>query len=134
MTLDDLDKKLIEIRKRGLSKLLEYELIAKARGEYYQEKINAMENTISERFFKNVDFLARLHKSFPSATNIKDNMGYQVDHYYANCVNNSNLYSVKHAVIISQYYGIPVELLLFSDIELYGERIRKEYPSFFKQS
>ena len=134
MTADELEQKIVDIRKRGLPKLLEFELIGKARGEYYEERINISEAQISERFFNNIDFLSRMHKSFPSATNIKEYMGYQVDNYYSNMMSANKLFSIKQAIVISKYYGIPVELLLFQDLELYGERIRKDYPSFFKQS
>jgi len=134
MTADELEQEIVNIRKRGLPKLLEFELIGKARGEFYNEKINTLHEEINDRFFKNLDFLSRLHKSFPSASNIKEFMGYQVDQYYTNALNNNKLSTIRQPIIVSKYYGIPVELLLFSDLELYGERIRKEYPSFFKQS
>lgn len=134
MTADELDQEIINIRKKGLPKLLEFELIGKARGIFYNERIDAMHEEINARFFQNLEFLSRLHKSYPSATNVKDYMGYQVDQYYTNALNNNKLSTIKQPIIVSKYYGIPVELLLFSDLELYGERIRKEYPSFFKQS
>jgi hypothetical protein len=134
MTADELEQIIVDIRKRGLPKLLEFELIGKARGEYYEERINILNSQISERFFNNVDFLSRMHRSFPSATNIKEYMGYQVDNYYSNMMSANKLFSIKQAIVVSKYYGIPIELLLFQDLELYGERIRKDYPTFFKQS
>jgi hypothetical protein len=134
MTADELEQIIVDIRKRGLPKLLEFELIGKARGEYYEERINILNAQISERFFNNVDFLSRMHRSFPSATNIKEYMGYQVDNYYSNMMSANKLFSIKQAIVVSKYYGIPIELLLFQDLELYGERIRKDYPTFFKQS
>jgi hypothetical protein len=134
MTADELEQVIVDIRKRGLPKLLEFELIGKARGEYYEERINILNSQISERFFNNVDFLSRMHRSFPSATNIKEYMGYQVDNYYSNMMSANKLFSIKQAIVVSKYYGIPIELLLFQDLELYGERIRKDYPTFFKQS
>lgn len=134
MTADELEQKIVDIQKRGLPKLLEFDLIGKARGEYYQEKIEESLDNIDQRFFENVNFLAKLHRSKATASNVKEYMGYQVDQYYSNCMQHNKLGSMKQAVVIAKYYGIPLELLLFENLEIYGERIRKEYPSFFKQS
>lgn len=135
MSYDDLDKKIISIKKRGLSKMLELNLISQARGEYYGEKIDTMEKEISTRFFQNLEFLSRMHRSFPSSSNVKDFMGVAVDQYYASVMRSEErIFSIRHVLIVSQYYGIPIQLLLFNDLELYGERIRTEYPTFFKQS
>ena len=135
MSYDDLDKKIISIKKRGLSKMLELNLISQARGEYYGEKIDTMEKEISTRFFQNLEFLSRMHRSFPSSTSVKDFMGVAVDQYYASVMRSEErIFSIRHVLIVSQYYGIPIQLLLFNDLEIYGERIRTEYPTFFKQS
>jgi len=134
MTLDDLDKKIIQIRKKGLHKVVELEQIRKVRGEYFEKKSEKSLNVISERFFKNIMFLSSKFKSFPSSNNIREFMGISPSLTFDAFVRNkSNFFSIKDAILVSEYYGVPVNLLLFDDIEIYGEQIWKEYHSFFKQ-
>lgn len=135
MTLDQLDKKIIEIKKKGLHKIVELEQIRKVRGEYFEKKTEKSLDTISTRFFKNIMFLSNKFKSFPSANNIKEFMGISPSVTYDAFVkNHSQFFSIKDAILVSEYYGVPVNLLLFDDIEIYGEQIWKEYNSVFKQS
>jgi hypothetical protein len=133
MTLDQLDKKIIEIKKKGLHKVVELEQIRKVRGEYFQEKSEKTFQTISQRFMKNIVFLSIKFKSFPSSGNIKEFMGVTPSNSYdAFIKSNSEYFSIKDAILVSEYYGVPVNLLLFDDIELYGEQIWKEYRSLFQ--
>jgi len=133
MTLDQLDKKIIEIKKKGLPKVIELEHIRKVRGEYSKEKADKTFSTISQRFTKNIHFLSAKFKSFPSSKNIREFMGVSPSNSYDAFLKNSTEYfSFKDAILVSEYYGVPVNLLLFDDIELYGEQIWKEYRSLFQ--
>lgn len=134
MTVDDLDKKIINIKKRGLSKLVEIQLIGEVKGQFYKERIKNTENSISAQFHKNIEFLSAKLKSFPSASNIKEFMGITPDQYYDSFIKNkSNIFSLSQVLLASQYYGLPIDLLLFHDLSLHVEHLRKEYPAIFKQ-
>ena len=133
MTLDELDKKIIEIKKKGLHKVIELEHIRKIRGEYYEKKTEKSLQALSSRFFKNIMFLSNKFKSFPSGNNIREFMGISPSSTYDAFVKNySDFFSIKDVILVSEYYGVPVNLLLFDDIEIYGEQIWKEYPTLFK--
>ena len=62
-------------------------------------------------------------------------MGLDIDLYFNKIIYDSKtLYSLKQAVMVSEFFGLPVELLLFTDLEINSEYIKQEYPALFKQS
>lgn len=135
MTFDELDEKIIGIKKRGLNILIENELIATVRKEYYEKEIEKKVKHISDRFRKNVYLLNKAHGDTCSAQKIKEFMGIEID-YSINKVlyEEKGLYSLKHAYIIAEFFGLPVELLLFQDLEANYEILAKEYSALFKQN
>ncbi len=46
----------------------------------------------------------------------------------------SALTSLKTAILIAEFYGVPVEILLFQDIEPNVETFRQLYPALFRQN
>lgn len=46
----------------------------------------------------------------------------------------SNLTSLKTAILVAEFYGVPVEILLFQDIEANAETFRQFYPALFRQN
>lgn len=135
MTNDDLDKKIISIKKKGLPKVVELQQLKELRSEYYSGKINTLENSLGKRLFKNINYLATRFKSFPSNSNIQEFMGITLSPYFDVFIKNQKgIPPFKDIFAISEYYGVPVNLLIFDDIEIYGEQIWKEHNSVFKQS
>jgi len=133
MTIDELDKKIISIKKRGMNILLENELIAQVRGEYYSEVIFNKQKSISNRFRENIIFLSQQYKEFISVNKLKEFMGIDVENSLTKFLyNDQNINSLKIAIAISEFYGIPVELLLFQDLKTNVETLKKFYPSFLK--
>lgn len=134
MTFDELEKKIVGIKKRGLNILVENELITKVRKEYYDTQINKKVEHISHRFRENVFFLNKIHKENCSAQKIKHYMGVDIDISINKVLYEQKaLYSLKHAYIISEFFGLPVELLLFQDLEPNYEILSREYGNLFKQ-
>lgn len=135
MTLDELEKKIIEIKKLGLSPILEISKISDVRKEYYTQKIRQNQDVIKNRFFKNIHFLVAKYNSSPTKRNIKEFMGIDVDESYSKFYDQKqDIYNTKYVLIMSLYYGIPAELLLFHDLEIYGEQLKNNYPALLKQS
>jgi hypothetical protein len=135
MNYDDLDKKIIGIRKRGLNKILEDTLTADIRKEFYENAIKEKINNISDLFKRNVLFLQRMHHSNCAASKIRTTMGLEMDRNYHDTVFGERpLYSLRVAIIVAEFYGIPTELLLFVDLEANEQTIKKQYPAIFKQS
>lgn len=134
MTLDELDKKIINIKAKGLAKVVELQQIKEVRSQYYKERISNVENTLSTRLFKNINYLATKFKSFPSSNNIEEFMGVTLSPYYDVFIKNQGgVLPFKDIIAVSEYYGVPLNLLIFEDIEIYGEQIWKEYNTIFKQ-
>lgn len=134
MTFDELESKIISIKKRGVNILVENQLIAKVRQEYYEKQIDKKVQHISDRFRANVLFLNKIHKENCSAQKIKHFMGIDIDISINKVLyEQKSLYSLKHAYIISEFFGLPVELLLFQDLEGNYEILSREYSNLFKQ-
>lgn len=135
MTSDELDRKIIEIKKRGLNNFIENELIANIRKEYYEKAIEKKIHHISNRFRANVLYLNRLHKENCSANKIKEFMGIDMPNDFNKTIYEENkIYSLRQAIITSEFFGLPVELLLFTDLEANGTTLKAEYPTLFRQS
>lgn len=135
MTTDELEQKIIGIKKRGMNILVENELIAKVRKEYYDIQIDKKVQHISDRFRANVLFLNKIHKENCSAQKIKHFMGVDIDISINKVLyEQKSLYSLKHAYIISEFFGLPVELLLFQDLSANYETLSREYSNLFKRN
>lgn len=135
MTSDELDRKIIEIKKRGLNNFVENELIADLRKEYYEKAIEKKIHRISSRFRQNILYLNRLHKQNCSATKIKEFMGLDIPFDFNKIIyEEGKLYSLRHAIMASEFFGLPVELILFTDLEANGDTLKTEYPALFRQS
>lgn len=135
MTYDDLDESIREIKKKGLSTILEISKIAEVRSSFYKEKIQDDIDFITDRFHKNVSVLSRIHKVKPTVNNFKEFMGISIGSEYTNFLfKEGTMTYLPYAIYISYFYGIPVEMLLFSDLELHEQTIKQKYPFVFKQN
>lgn len=135
MSLDELESKIVEVKKRGLNLLIENELIADLRGEYYSGLLKRKMNRITEQVRRNVLFMTKIHGQTISPSKIKEFMGMDVEtNIHRVIYGDSVLASLRTAILIAQFYGVPVEILLFQDIEPNVETFRKLYPALFRQN
>ena len=135
MTTDDLERKIISVKKRGLNILVENELIRSARKEYYTELAEKKLKSISETFRKNVLFLGKVHGDYVTNHKIFEFMGIDMDMHVSRVLyENANVTSIRQALFVSEYYGVPVEVMLFQDIQANEETFKQLYPALFKQS
>lgn len=135
MSFDELEEKIINIKKRGLNNFVENQIIADLRREYYEKALEKKMVSISNRFRSNIFFLNRIHKENLTVTKIKEFMGIEFDFSFNKILyENHNVYSLRFAIVASEFFGLPVELLLFTDLEANEHTIKKEYPALFRQS
>jgi len=135
MTYEELDSKIIEIKKKGLSTILEISQIASLRSDFYRERMQQDLDFISDRFHSNVEVLSRIHKVKPTVNNFKEFMGLTIDSAFTNFIfKNGTMTYLPFALYVSYFYGIPLEMLLFSDLELHEQTIKQKYPFVFKQN
>ena len=135
MTYDQLDSKIIDIKKKGLSSILEISQIASIRSDFYREQMQQDLDFISTRFHSNVEVLSRIHKVKPTVNNFKEFMGLTIDSAFTNFIfKNGTMTYLPFALYVSYFYGIPVEMLLFSDLELHEQTIKQKYPFVFQQN
>ena len=134
MTIDELEVKIVTIKKRGMNILLENQLIAEIRGEYYDKLIDNKLVYISNQFRENIEYLGKLHSESISIQKIKEFMGVDLDSHLSKVIyNDCKLISLKVAIVASEFYGLPVELLLFQDLKSNAEILKELYPALFKQ-
>lgn len=135
MTLDELERRIIELKKRGLNILVENELIAELRSQYYDTFIEKKLDSISNQLRRNVRFLGTLHNEFVSSNKIKEFMGIQIDANLSKILYGEyTLSSLRTAIVIAEFYGVPVDILLFQDLEANAETFKQLYPALFRQS
>jgi len=135
VTLDELDHRIIELKKRGLNILIENELIADLRSQYYNTFIDKKLDSITNQLRNNIRFLGGLHNEFVSSSKIKEFMGLQVDNNLNKILYGEyTLHSLKTAITIAEFYGVPVDILLFQDLEANAETFKQLYPALFRQS
>jgi hypothetical protein len=135
LSLDELEQKIVETKKRGLNLLIENELIADLRGEYYSGLLKRKMNRITDQVRRNVLFMTKIHGQTISPSKIKEFMGMDADtNIHRIIYGESALTSLRTAILIAEFYGVPVEILLFQDIEPNVETFRKLYPALFRQN
>ena len=135
MTLDELEKKIISIRKRGLNILLENELISLVRKDYYEELIDENLRYISNNLRNNVSMLNKMHGEACSSGKIREFMGLDVDATLNKILyDDKSITSLKTAIMVAEFFGLPVDLLLFQDLTINPDYVKKEYGHLFKQN
>lgn len=135
MTIDELEKKIIEIKKRGLNIIVENELIATLRGDYYEKLIDRRMNSITELFRKNVRYLGVIHQQAIYSEVVKEHMGLNPEVNINKIIyGNYNVSNLKAAIIVAEFYGLPVEYLLFTDLEANAKTLKEQYPALYRQS
>lgn len=135
MTLDEFEQEVLKIKKKGLTKLTEINEIAKVRTKYHTHRISVDHKKISDQINRNIDYLRVKTRISPTASRVREFMGIRTDDYYSDAVKGNNLfYSFPQVIIIAQFYGLPVELLVFHDLKAYGTELWEKYPALFKQS
>lgn len=132
MTYDELDKKIIEIKKKGLPYMVEQSKIAEVRGQYYDQESENQLREISVRFCKNIEALAKMHRSWPSVNHVEEFTGIKVPQGYNKFITHKPLLTnLRYVMVVSIYYNIPAEVLLFTDIEAHEKTIKEQYPFIF---
>jgi len=135
MTLDEFEQEVLKIKKKGLTKLTEINEIAKVRTKYHTHRIHVDHKKISDQIHRNIDYLKVKTSIAPTASRIREFMGIQTDVYYTDVLKGDRwFYSFPQVIIIAQFYGLPVELLIFYDLKAYGTELWEKYPALFKQS
>jgi hypothetical protein len=132
MTYDELDKKIIEIKKKGYPYILQQSKISEVRGRYYTDELDKEVDRMTERVHENIMFLSKMHKSWPNANNVKEFVGIRVTTGYDKFINQRmKIVNFEYLIVVSIYYNIPVEILLFTDIQANEKSIKEQYPFVF---
>ena len=62
-------------------------------------------------------------------------MGIQIDANLSKILYGEyTLSSLRTAIVIAEFYGVPVDILLFQDLEANAETFKQLYPALFRQS
>lgn len=135
MTADELDKEIIAIKKQGLTPYVEKYKIAQTRQKYYLAKIEDDKQNLIALFKKNLNFLSQLYNIRYNKHQIDEFLAIKTEDYFQLFLDGKvQLFNLEYVLIASVFFGIPAELLLFTDLEANEQTIRKQYPLIFKQS
>lgn len=135
MTRDILDKKIIEIKKRGLPQVVQENLIKEARKEYYETYFRKKLSHLGQQFAKNVQYLGKLHGNSFHSSQIYQTMGIFINHkVFMDALNGkSNISSMFIPLVAAEFFGLPVEYLLFYDLQTYETTLKEKYPALYRQ-
>jgi len=136
MTRDELEKKIISIKKRGLPVIVEESLIKDTRKEFYETFFRKKLKNISERFVSNVIYLSKLHGTKFHTSKIYNTMGVFLNHkVFSDALEGkTSINNFFVPMVIAEFYGLPVELLLFYDLPAHESTLKEKYPALFRQS
>lgn len=132
MTIDEFEQERVEIKKQGLSPYVEDHKLAKLRHRYYAALIERQEDEISDRILKNIRFLCRIHKTKLNLEHFTDYMGLRMDSYLRMCLLEGRIHNFQNILWVAAFFGIPSELLLYTDLEANEGTIKAQYPALFK--
>ncbi len=132
MTVDEFEQERVNIKKKGLSPYVEEHMLAKLRHKYYSALVDKQEREISERFLANIRFLNRIHKSYITLDNLTDYMGVRTDSTLLHTFTEGRLTNFKCILWVAAYFGMPSELLLYTDLQAHEGTIKAQYPALFK--
>jgi hypothetical protein len=135
MTVDDLERQILEIKKQGLPFIVEQSKISEIRGMFYDIYMEDELRSISLTFHRNIDLLGRIHKTLPSVNNVKEYVGATIPLGYEKFIKyRSLLTNMRYAAIVSMFYGVPMEILLFTDLSANEEITKTKYPFIFRKA
>jgi hypothetical protein len=134
MNYDQLEDKIRSIKKRGLNIMVENELIADARKTYHEERMRKKLETMADLIRRNNNFLGKLHGEYCSAQKIKSFMGLETSGNLNKALYENGIFYNLHSIYaVAEFYGIPMELLMYTDLEANEDIIKREYPAIIRQ-
>jgi len=134
MNYDQLEDKIRSIKKRGLNIMVENELIADARKTYHEERMRKKLETMADLIRRNNNFLGKLHGEYCSAQKIKSFMGLETSSNLNKALYENGIFYNLHSIYaVAEFYGIPMELLMYTDLEANEDIIKREYPAIIRQ-
>lgn len=135
MTADELEKKVISIKKRGLNIMVEQEMISQIRAEYYTDRFRTKSEELTNRFVRNLGLLSKIHRDMITANKVRLQMGLNITHEDEKVYRGEyRLNNIRLAMIAAEYYGVPLEILLFKDITADEQLFRQQYPTLIRQN
>lgn len=134
MNYDQLEDKIRSIKKRGLNIMVENELIADARKTYHEERMRKKLETMADLIRRNNNFLGKIHGEYCSAQKIKSFMGLETSSNLNKALYENGIFYNLHSIYaVAEFYGIPMELLMYTDLEANEDIIKREYPAIIRQ-
>jgi len=134
MNYDQLEDKIRSIKKRGLNIMVENELIADARKTYHEERMRKKLETMADLIRRNNNFLGKIHGEYCSAQKIKSFMGLETSANLNKALYENGIFYNLHSIYaVAEFYGIPMELLMYTDLEANEDIIKREYPAIIRQ-
>lgn len=114
--------------------MVENELIADARKTYHEERMRKKLEIMADLIRRNNNFLGKLHGEYCSAQKIKSFMGLETSGNLNKALYENGIFYNLHSIYaVAEFYGIPMELLMYTDLEANEDIIKREYPAIIRQ-
>lgn len=103
--------------------------------QYWNQKIYDETSGLRNRAQKNVEFLSEVFKRKPVLSAIKEGMNCDIpDDLYTWIVDDGKLSTLRSFIILSTFYGIPLETFLFEDLTIFDkDEFIKRYNTISRQ-
>lgn len=118
--------------------LVKKQKIRKITGDYFRYRLSKGWEEMHKNIVKNMETLALYTGRQCTPTNVSRYMGIAgPPDFFSYWTEDHYLNSFRSAVLISEFYAVPVEMLMFQDIKaLYGSReiFEEKYASLIRQT
>jgi len=114
---DQLVEDVLRIRRTTPSPIVAKAEVSRRKRVYFHENITRKQEELTENVRRNLEFLKLRLGRMMTVNNIIEHMGITVDPSVYGFLNDKEkLYSLKVVIIASEFYGVPVEDILFRDL------------------
>lgn len=115
--------------------MVEQEMISQIRAEYYTDRFRTKSEELTNRFVRNLGLLSKIHRDMITANKVRLQMGLNITHEDEKVYRGEyRLNNIRLAMIAAEYYGVPLEILLFKDITTDEQLFRQQYPTLIRQN
>lgn len=133
MTNDELEKKIYEVKKMGLEKVIAHQKIRSLIIQNNKEKYKKLVEDMHERTLNNIRHLARCNKIPFSEKNFVAFTGHSRTLSEYRLFMSKEEMSLYIPMLASLMYNFPLEMIIFHNLEIYDEKnIQENFPNSFR--
>ncbi len=135
MTRDEYYNKINEINYGPEREIVKDKMKRALRGQYFEQAIDQRTMSTQDLIERNFRFLARITGRKCTPKTVSEYMCYNAPpDFYDFFQEGYRFSSLKTLNMIAEFYGIPTRMLMFDELETYGDDFIKKYPGLIGQN